>query len=148
MPQIHIVTEDILSEVALQKIIAVSNKELQIASSRICSGFGQIKKNLSAYNSAAQVTPWIVLTDLDNGTCAPTLIANWFSGIHRHQRCVFRVAVREIESWLMADRAAFARHLRIQINRVPAYPENEVDPKKLIIELAKSSPSIEPRISR
>ena len=51
----------------------------------------------------------------------------------------FRVAVRAIESWLLADREGLAHYLRIGRSIVPADPDNLLDPKGTVIELARRS---------
>jgi hypothetical protein len=52
---------------------------------------------------------------------------------------LLRVAVRAIETWLLADREQMAQFLHVQINQVPAYPEGEANPKKTIVQLAAKS---------
>ena len=49
---------------------------------------------------------------------------------------LFRIAVREVEAWLIADREALAGFLKIKIMHVPYKPEELVDPKRVLLELA------------
>jgi hypothetical protein len=137
----ELVVEDELSETLLKKLCSSANPNLEIGAVRNTSGFGQIKKNLAAFNNLARLKPVIVLTDLDKANCAVELMDEWFSGLMRHPRLTFRVAVREIESWVIADRERFARFLGIQINLVPPYPDQLEDPKKTVLQLAQASPS-------
>lgn len=51
----------------------------------------------------------------------------------------FRVAVREVESWLLADREAIARWLGVGVGRVPTDPDTLQDPKGEIVGLARRS---------
>jgi hypothetical protein len=51
----------------------------------------------------------------------------------------FRIAVREAEAWLMADRAAFADALGVSLVRIPDQPESLADPKLTIVNLARRS---------
>lgn len=51
----------------------------------------------------------------------------------------FRVAVREIESWLMADSERLARWLNIRASEVPIDPEAIDNPKEKLVELARQS---------
>jgi hypothetical protein len=104
-----------------------------------CHGKGKIKKQIMAYNSAAQYGHYFVITDLDNEyECAPLLIRDWLK-----DRCssqlLFRVAVREVESWLLADKENFASFFSISQNSIPPKPDNETDPKRTVISLAKRS---------
>jgi len=57
---------------------------------------------------------------------------------------VFRLAVREVEAWLLADAHALSRFLRIPEGRVPADPDAEKDPTLTLVNLARQSTS--PRI--
>jgi hypothetical protein len=53
----------------------------------------------------------------------------------------FRIAVRSVEAWLMADAEALAAFLRITKGQVPADPENVPDPKAEMIRLGYNSRS-------
>jgi hypothetical protein len=103
-----------------------------------CYGNGKIKKNIAAYNQAAKHKFFFVLTDLDRYECAPSLINEWLTLEHNPQ-LLFRVAVHEIESWLLADRENFAKFFAVNKNLIPAEPDKELDPKKTVISLASKS---------
>jgi len=104
-----------------------------------CKGKGKIKKQIKAYNQAAKHGYYFVITDLDNEyDCAPLLIKDWLSDQVSNQM-LFRVAVREIESWLLADRENFADFFSVGINLIPLNPDNEKDPKLTVISLVKKS---------
>ncbi|MBI2771613.1 MAG: hypothetical protein HYX47_18455 [Burkholderiales bacterium] len=137
----ELVVEDELSEAILKKILFSENPNLGINAVRLTNGFGQIKKNLRAYNSLARIRPVIVLTDQDNVACAPALLQDWFQNLEQAPHLTFRIASRETESWVMADRGAFAEFLGIQVNLVSGYPDQLLDPKQSLLELAASSPS-------
>jgi hypothetical protein len=53
----------------------------------------------------------------------------------------FRVAVRTIEAWLLADRERIAAWLDIPLQRVPGTPDEVADPKTTLINLARRSQS-------
>ena len=94
---------------------------------------------LRRFNQAARHTPWFALCDLDRDECAPT----------RRQRYLpdpapgmcFRIAVRSVEAWFLADREGVARFLRVARDSVPLAPEDESDPKSSLIALARRSRS-------
>ena len=112
-----------------------------IAESRTipCHGKGKIKKQIKAYINAAQYGNYFVITDLDNDfNCAPLLIKKWLSGSSTNQ-LIFRIAVHEIESWLLADKAGFAAFFSISENLIPPEPDNIIDPKQTVIALARRS---------
>lgn len=52
---------------------------------------------------------------------------------------MIRVAVLEIEAWLLADRVGVAQWRSVAASRVPDNPEGISDPKRTLIELASRS---------
>ena len=97
-----------------------------------------LRQRINGYNNAAHHSPWFVLVDLNSDAgCAPTLISEWLPN-PAPQMC-FRVAVRKIEAWLLADHERLARFLRINKTRIPANPETETDPKQTVVNLARES---------
>lgn len=51
----------------------------------------------------------------------------------------FRLVVPSIEAWLLADREQFARYIGVTIDAVPDTPEQQLDAKATVIELARRS---------
>lgn len=95
-------------------------------------------KRLDGYNRAAQFTPWAVLVDLDHDAdCAPPFCRNWLPNPSPYM--CFRVVVREIESWLFADRERLARFLGVRASLIPEQPETVECPKRTMIEVANAS---------
>jgi len=104
-----------------------------------CHGSGKIKKQIKEYNYAAQYGYFFIITDLDDDyECAPSLINDWLQD-KRSDQLLFRVAVHEIESWLLADRENFAAFFSISQNLIPLQPDKEADPKRIVISLARRS---------
>ena len=102
------------------------------------TGKASLLRQLHSYNQAAQFWPWIVLVDLDqDADCAPPARAQWLPD--PAARMCFRIAVREVESWLLADRETLADFLGVALSRVPTNPENLDDPKAVLVNLARSS---------
>jgi len=105
-----------------------------------CHGKGKIKRQINAYNNAAQHGHYFVIVDLDNDyECAPSLIQDWLPLNKQISNFLFRIAVHEIESWLLADRDNFAVYFSISRELIPLKPDNQTDPKHTIISLAKRS---------
>ncbi len=100
-----------------------------------------IRDNLRAYNNAAQDYPWLVLVDLDETDCAPSLRYNWLP--RPGEFMCFRVAVREVESWLLADQERIAGFLQVPLSSIPENPEDILDAKEMVVELAAMSNSWE-----
>ncbi|OQX27820.1 MAG: hypothetical protein BWK80_03375 [Desulfobacteraceae bacterium IS3] len=137
---IKLAVEDELSEAVLRKMIAHSSHRYVVGSCFNRGGFGYLKKNIQGFNHAAKRSLFLVLTDLDRGECAPTLIHNWLS-VPRHPNLLFRVAVREVESWVLASRSDFAKFLGISKELIPDRADEIDDPKQLLVNLAKKAKS-------
>ena len=101
-------------------------------------GKDHIKKKIRGYNHAAKRIPWFVLVDLDDPNSCPAELCNiWLPEPGNFM--VLRVAVVEMESWLMADREMTATFLGVAISKVPTMPDGLPDPKQYLINLARRS---------
>jgi hypothetical protein len=106
------------------------------------SGFGYLRANVRAFDKAAAQAPHLLLTDLDIAACAPALIHQWH-GSSLHPNFLLRVAVREVETWLLADAANMAGFLSLTPNHIPPNVETVRDPKAEIVRLAGLSTDAE-----
>lgn len=135
---INLVYEDALSEAVLRKLIASSGKNYQIGISYNGYGWGGIKNKIKGFNNAAIGMPYLVLTDLDQYECPPVLIRDWFDS-NIHNNLLFRVAVKEVESWLLACRDSFADYLGVSNLKIPVDVDAIQDTKQFLINLARRS---------
>lgn len=102
------------------------------------NGKPHLKERIPGYNNAARHAPWIVLVDLDQeANCAPPLRADWVSS-PAPQLC-FRVAVRAMEAWLLADAEALGDFLGVARKKIPGDPESLPAPKEALVNLARAS---------
>lgn len=102
------------------------------------NGKAQLLRQVGGYNNAARFSPWVVLVDLDDDAgCAPPLIRRWLPD--PAPQMLLRVAVRETEAWLLADRERLAVFLGVPVTRVPHDPESLPDPKRAMVTLAGQS---------
>ncbi|NMC42407.1 MAG: DUF4276 family protein [candidate division Zixibacteria bacterium] len=130
--------EDLLSEEVLRTLIRYVGRDYIIGACYCRGGVGYIRNRILGFNHAAVGTPIIVLVDLDDLECAPELLRVWLPNGINHN-LIFRVAVREVEAWLLADKSAFADFLGLDKKLVPDNPELIDDPKRFVINLAKRS---------
>jgi len=80
----------------------------------------------------------MVLVDLDrDAECAPPLCEEWVPDPAPY--LCFRVAVREVEAWLMADAVSLSSFLSVARSRIPVDPEQLFDPKTEMVNLARRS---------
>lgn len=135
---INLAVEDLLSEFVLREIIKQSQRPFVIGNCLCQGGYGYLKKNIQAFNKAAPGMPFLVLTDLNSAECPPTLIKKWLP-YPKHPNLLFRVAVREVEAWLLAHREAFATFLEISDKLIPQEVDAIPDPKQALINLAAKS---------
>lgn len=89
------------------------------------------------YNQASRHQDMIGLGDLEQAPCARALLATLKGG--RSNGFKLRLAVRMLESWVIADRKAFASFMGVPLARIPASPDDEAHPKRLITALARLS---------
>lgn len=136
---IILAVEDELSGAVLQKLVLLSKRSFEIRVN-IAKGYGRLKKGMNKYREASRIHPHIVLTDLDRCPCPPQLIDNWNAN-RLPPQLLFRIAVREVEAWLMADRDGIAEFLKINVNKIPYEPETLEDPKQTLVNLARKSRS-------
>lgn len=134
---INLAIEDELSEVVLLKLLASSNR-YAVGSCFRRGGYGYLKKTIEGWNKAAKSIPFVVLTDLDKSACPTALLENWLPG-PRNSNLLFRVAVKEVESWLLADRVNLSSFLKIPDLPLPENSDLLPNPKKTLVELAKKS---------
>jgi hypothetical protein len=140
MHNMSIVFEDPVSHAIIERILGLFPDTIRIGTRYPSHGYGNIKANIEKYNTAARHLPFFILTDLDTRECAPGLKNEWLPrGIA--ENLLFRVAVREVESWLLADRKNFARLLRISVENITREPDTLPDPKEEVFRLVRRSRS-------
>ena len=135
---VQLAVEDKLSEVVLRALLDQSGRGYEVASCFSRCGYGYLKRTIKGFNNAAKGTPFVVLTDLDDAECAPALVTEWLRA-PKHHNLIFRIAVREVEAWILAHRSAFADFLGIKRESVPKRPDKLKDPKSTLINLAAKS---------
>ncbi|MDO8527054.1 MAG: hypothetical protein Q7T03_05125 [Deltaproteobacteria bacterium] len=139
MIPINLLIEDALSQGMASVLMNGSGQKYDVKTLYANGGFGYIKSNIRKFNQAATYCPYFVMTDLDTLPCASLLRDQWFSGDTPHVNMIFRVAIREVEAWVLADREKFAQFLGIKVNLIPTDIEAIKDPKATLISLAQRS---------
>ncbi len=144
IPLTIVIEDDISLEIA-KKVILSTNNHYEItrilpdnSRQKSSPGSGYIYKKINAFNNAARHGHYLILTDLDQNECAPDFLATLIPGV-RNSNLILRIAVREVESWLLADKANFSGYLGVSKDIIEDDPEKLWDPKKYIFTLAKRS---------
>ena len=133
---IHCIVEGLVDEAAVRKLFS----DLSLTAGAFYhTSIPAFETRLRRFNEAARHTPWFALCDLDREECAPVRLRRYLPD-PAHGMC-FRIAVRTVEAWFLADREGMARFLRVAKGSVPVSPEEEPDPKSSLMALARRSRS-------
>ena len=138
MTPIAIATEDQLSEALALRLIAELPGPHEVTHVLRKGGSGYLRSKMDSWSQMAQHRVMLVLTDLDKVECAAELRRQWFAARVVPDRLLLRVAVREVESWVLADELA-VRALVGSKGTVPSAPDALPDPKQALLQLAKSA---------
>jgi hypothetical protein len=135
-PVVYAAVEGKVDEAVVRKLIDHAGGSA--GDVHVKQGKRNLKKRIPAYIQAAHYYRWLVLVDLDKEQCAPKLKDAWIPQMPPAQFC-FRVAVREVEAWLLADVEKIAEFLGVRRSKIPEQPETLEDPKAYLLELAQAS---------
>ncbi|UFH48851.1 DUF4276 family protein [Pseudomonas sp. KNUC1026] len=103
------------------------------------SGFGEFVKYVAKMNQVASTTlPVLMLADGDQAPCPVEQIKAWLPP-KPAARLMLRLAVRESESWVLADRQGLAAFLDISMAHIPAAPDELRAPKESLLTLIRKS---------
>jgi hypothetical protein len=133
-----IAVEDVLSEVVVTKVLRAVRPELP-ARMLAKKGREYIRSRAKELNRTAQSVPVFILVDLDRPEPCPADLISDFLVTAASPNLLFRVAVMEIESWIMADRDAFAHFLAVPSHRIPTNTDTVAQPKEFVVNLARRS---------
>jgi hypothetical protein len=137
---INLAVEDTLSEAVVRRLLEDSPRGYCVGTCYMRHGSGYLRRMIKGFNNAAKGTPFLVLTDLNSSECPPVLIQDWLP-VPKQPNLLFRVAVREVESWILADTPGLCRFLRVRAAGIPADVDSVPDPKRLLIRIAEGSPN-------
>ena len=137
---VALATEDALSEALGCRLLKEAIIRIRVDLLLRRQGVGYLRSRLRNWQEMARNgQPVVLITDLDRTPCAPQLVREWLGTAAPLQNLVIRVAVREAESWLLADHEGM-QSLLGQRCRPPRFPDELRDPKDRLLELAKKGP--------
>jgi hypothetical protein len=133
----HVVHEGVTDLAVLVKTLEAAGWPHDSILSDNKRGKANIDTALPKLANEAKTKPVIVVRDLDqDGVCA----SQWLQDKRYAARWLtYRIAVRSIESWFLADRKNAAHSLRVTAQQVPKSPDDEPNAKQTIIALARKS---------
>lgn len=136
---VALATEDVLSEAVGTSLLTHPSCALTPALFLRKDGQGYLKSRIKSWIDMAQYGQAVVLlTDLDRVSCPVRLVQRWLNGAKQPQNFVLRVAVRSVESWLLADQVAMQRLLGPRA-KLPLDPDRLPDPKRHLLMLARNA---------
>ena len=125
-----------MDEVVLRRLIILAGGT--VGSVHVTKGKQRLDRQLGGYNNAARFSAWCVLRDLNgDAPCAAELRSRLLPEASPLMR--FRIAVRSVESWIMADRRSIASFLSVSQSVIPSSPDYVPDPKRTLVDLAVRS---------
>lgn len=137
MTVFYLAYEDEPARAVGKRLLRESIPDVQIAGSIGGRGKSFLREKCDGFVRLCQTQSLLLLTDLDRGECAPTLISAWFGTRALPERFLFRVVVREIESWLMADHEGFSVFSGIPEKALRQTVEGILDPKEVLLGLIR-----------
>lgn len=138
MTPIAIATEDALSEAIALRLVAEVSVPHRVTHTLRKGGFGYLRSKMDSWCQMANHQVMLVLTDLDRVGCVLELRRDWLAERPLPARLLLRVAVREVESWVLADHVA-VRVLLGAKGTLPPAPDILPDPKQALLRLAKNA---------
>lgn len=139
MTPIAIATEDELSEAIALRLIAELSAPCCVTHHLRKGGFGYLRSKMPSWRKMADHQVMLVLTDLDRLACPVTLLQDWTGSKSLPRNLLLRIAVREVEAWVLADHNAM-RELVGGKGVIPPAPDGLPDPKQVLLKLARMAP--------
>lgn len=127
-------------DVIARRMIRAVNGRLGLSYRRPLGGVGKqnLDRRLEGLNKGSDFRgPVLVLRDLDtDAPCAPALLAMLLP--EKRPKMLLRICVSSAESWLMADREAYAKFCGCRIADIPENPETVPNLKQLVQALGEN----------
>lgn len=138
---VALATEDELSEAVGLRLLSEYDLLVQAPPMLLRrGGFGYLRSHMESWKQIAQRQIVLLITDLDRKSCPVQLLGEWLgAGRECPERLIFRIAVREIESWLLADHDALPQLLGRR-GQPPRAPDSLPDPKRFLLKQAERAP--------
>ena len=129
--------EGVMEEPAARRLLAEVPLDAARATYKVAGGNSQFWARVPARNASANAGLLVVaLADLEQEPCAGVLFDQHLPD-GRAPGFILRLAVRMLESWLLADTESMARFLGAPAGKLPKNPDSLEHPKKEIVTLAR-----------
>jgi len=136
MIRVNVLVEGSTDEPVAKRLLKHSGLEVGTVYGR--NGKPDLLRRLSNYNQAAQYAPWFIVVDLDmDSQCPSQALSKWLPVPSKGMR--FRIAVRAVEAWLMADKENMAQFLGVSSSRLEHNFDLDPNPKETLVKIARHS---------
>ena len=104
----------------------------------VTGGKPRLLQRTGSYQEPARRHPWLMLVDRDEQfDCAPSAARAW--NPQPGAFMTFRVVEQAVEAWALGDRVAAAKYFGIRESWIPEVPESLSNPKRVLVDLARSA---------
>lgn len=147
MVTVSIAVEGTSDVPAAEKILASRSITVDPRRIFVTRGKPNFDKKVASYNNAAVNSPWFILrdSDRDGDDCPVTLREMLLPAARQAPGMCFRLAVRALEAWLLADPETFAKTFSVARSVIPIKVEDLPDPKEALVNVCRKSHSAEIR---
>jgi hypothetical protein len=128
--RVELAVEGIVDEAVARAMLRQCGHEIGTIRGR--RGKGWIDKNAVALRAASDTI--LIIRDLDHDADCAAKLKRALRATDR-QGFLFRIAVRKIESWILADSAGLAAFLRVPEAAIPLNADELSDPKAVLFGL-------------
>lgn len=140
LPPVYVVGEDDACCALAKKIL----QQLELGDPRYeinTYGYGNFVKEIEGMNNvAANAMHVFMLADGDQGLCIVEQVRRWMPA-HPADRFILRLAVREAESWVLADREGFSRFAQVSQDIIPREPDKIENSKQHLLSIVRKGKS-------
>lgn len=132
-PDLYIVVEGELDKAVALRLAQKARFEPRVF---VKNGRTKIEAKLNGYVSAASNANFFVLVDLDDDKCPQSYLQR-VGVANLGNRFILRIAVRALESWILADSTRIAATLSVTPGKIPLDPDELENPKRRLIEIVR-----------
>jgi hypothetical protein len=139
MKRILVVGEDDLCCALGARLVDACLPDWQVARTISTGGVSNLWESMPRYRNFARTChPVLCIADTD-GKCVLRILSARHNTWAEDTHLLLRLAVTEAESWVLADRERFAQEFSVPFEKIPRFPDEEADPKRQLLMLAKRS---------
>lgn len=132
-----------MTEAIGERLISEWSSHLTVGLRLRRQGNGYLRSRIRKFAEIARKTPMVIITDLDQVSCAAELRRQWLGRLAQPPGLLLRVAVHEVEAWLLADDDAMRKLLGTRASKgLPNRPDEIHRPKEFLLRLASHTPRV------